>query len=217
MRGEDGQEFASECSCKYRQKSRRDSMRFFASIPDAYRDSRLYDFDLDVYQSERSRETVKNAFDLVKCWYSDFAEMRKKGMGLYICSRAKGSGKTRLAVSIANEFLKDSSVSVKFAATLQIFEEFKKSWGKDAEVRESDLSLELMNVDVLILDDFGTEVSGNAWMKERLYSIINARYVENKIMIFTSNHYLSELQELGFDERILDRIREKTYRIVFPE
>lgn len=214
---ENGYEVARECSCQCRQIERMNSQKDFASVPDAYAGKRLHDFNTSAYRKEESRGLACIAFDCVRCWYADFQGMLKKGMGLYLCSREKGSGKTSLAAGLVNEILKEHPVSVKFATTIQLLHDFKNSWGKEAPVSESALIQELMQTDVLILDDFGAESAESAWTRERMYAIINSRYVDNKLTIFTSNYFLSDLHEMGYDERIIDRIREKTYRIALPE
>lgn len=59
--------------------------------------------------------------------------------------------------------------------------------------RTSDLSLlaPLMEVDVLVLDEFGKGRPDNAWQLEKLDDVINARYNNNRITILTTNYLLS--------------------------
>ena len=136
-------------------------------------------------------------------------------MGLYLYSGIKGSGKTRMAVSIANELIYEKQIQVKFATSLQILYEIKASWDKqDRECSESKLLDFLSTTKVLIIDDFGVENSERDWIKEKFYHIINTRYVDNKITIFTSN---SSLESLRYDERITNRIKERAYQIPFPD
>ena len=136
-------------------------------------------------------------------------------MGLYLYSGINGSGKTRMAVSIANELIYEKQIQVKFATSLQILNEIKASWDKqDRECSESKLLDFLSTTKVLIIDDFGVENSERDWIKEKFYHIINTRYVDNKITIFTSN---SSLESLRYDERITNRIKERAYQIPFPD
>ena len=67
--------------------------------------------------------------------------------------------------------------------------------------------------EILIIDDFGTEQVAS-WINDRFYQIINDRYVNKKVTIFTSN---IELEKLQYDDRITNRIKETTYQIHFPE
>ena len=56
---------------------------------------------------------------------------------------------------------------------------------------------------VLIVDDLGAR-SGQQWMDEKFFMIIDARYQQKKVTIFTSNY---AIRSLPFsDQRIIDRI-----------
>lgn len=132
-------------------------------------------------------------------------------MGLFIWSRTKGSGKTRIAAGIANELMK--SYAVKFAVSLTILQEIKNTWRRDAEYSESRLLDALYTTDILVIDDFGVERPAD-WINDKLYQIINERYINRKVTIFTSNESLETLQ---YDDRITNRIKERTYQIAFPE
>ena len=132
-------------------------------------------------------------------------------MGLFIWSRTKGSGKHGspqvLRMSLAKSY------AVKFAVSLTILQEIKNTWRRDAEYSESRLLDALNTVDVLIIDDFGVE-SPAAWINDKMYQIINERYINKKVTIFTSNESLDNLR---YDDRITNRIKERTYQIAFPE
>ncbi len=179
-----------------------------------YRNMSFCRFDLNAYQAAESRELMKLTFDCISYWLEHFEKMKKDGMGLYLFSEAKGSGKTRMAACIANELLCEKEVSVRFVTSMQILEEIKESWGRKSEISESALFGYLANADILVIDDFGTEQAEKAWIRERFYSIINSRYVAKKVTIFTSNYSVSKL---SYDERITNRIRESTYQLPFPE
>ena len=106
-----------------------------------------------------------------------------------------------------------TSCTVKFAVSLTILQEIKNTWRRDAEYSESKLLDALSTAEVLIIDDFGVE-SPAAWINDKLYQIINERYINRKVTIFTSNEPLESLQ---YDDRITNRIKERTYQIAFPE
>ena len=47
------------------------------------------------------------------------------------------------------------------------------------------------------------------WMQEKVFEVINARYIEQKPIIFTANYSLKELiEERGIAKRTVDRIME---------
>lgn len=183
----------------------------FAEIPEKFKDMELSNFRADVYKLPKSKEAIREACNIVKVYMSNFEQQRLKGMGLYVFSKTKGSGKTRMIVSIANELIKN--YQVKFAPSTSIIKEIKNTYDKNSLISESKLLEDLANVDILIIDDFGAEKI-TEWVNERFYSIVNERYINQKVTIYTSNERLAELQ---YDERITSRIKEKVYEIAFPE
>lgn len=205
----DGIETATPCKCRERAiMSRR--LRF-ADIPEAFRGIDLKTFRVDVYRQPDSKKKVADACRIVKAYLGDFEHQREQGMGLFIWSRAKGSGKTRIAAGIANELMK--SYAVKFAVSLTILQEIKNTWRRDAEYSENQLLDALCTTDILVIDDFGVERPAD-WISDKLYQIINERYINKRVTIFTSNESLDTIQ---YDDRITNRIKERTYQIAFPE
>lgn len=190
----------------------------FADIPTVYKDLKLNTFSLGAYQTIDGRNLAAVACKTVKYYLDNFSDMQSRGMGLYFFSVTKGSGKTRMAAGIANELLK--AHQVKFAVSTNIIREIKRTWEKsgagareEGRQNESQLLDALGMTEILIIDDFGTEQVA-PWIDDRFYQIINDRYINKKVTIFTSN---SELEKLPYDDRITNRIKETTYQIQFPE
>ncbi len=203
----DGIEFYRQCKCL---KERIAKNRLaFAAIPEVYKDCKLKDFRLDVYTKER--EVARKVCKGIKLYVDNFEQMKERGLGLYLYSNSKGSGKTRLISSIANELLKN--YQVKFATSQRIIEEIKKSWDKNSEYTESKIINDLCNADILIIDDFGVEKI-SSWVNDKFYYIINERYIKKRITMFTSNE---SLETIEYDERIMSRIKENTLQFHFPE
>lgn len=208
----DGVEYGRECSCGKRRKDIMANRVAFAEVPEVFKDMRLDSFKVDAYERAESVENAKRAVKAINYWLNEFEAMKERGMGLYLYSNTKGSGKTRISVSIANELMYEKQQRVKFATSLDIINEIKASWDRKGE-SESKLLFDLSTVDVLIIDDFGTEQAKD-WIGERFYQIVNTRYVDKKITIFTSNY---SLDRLNYDDRITNRIKERTFPIPFPE
>lgn len=197
--------------CKCREKAVMSRRLRFADIPEAFRGMDLRSFRMDVYRKPESKKMVSDACKIIKTYLDDFESQKERGMGLYIWSRTKGSGKTRIAAGIANELMKN--YAVKFAVSLTILQEIKNTWRRDAAGSESQLLDALSTTDILIIDDFGVEAPA-AWINDKMYQIINERYINQKVTIFTSN---DPLDKLTYDDRITNRIKERTYQISFPE
>ena len=210
-----GQGTCRECKCGIYQRQIMKSRLSFADIPESFKDTRLESFNTNAYEDAKSRNKAETAVKAINYWLNDFEGMKERGMGLYLYSETKGSGKTRMAVSIANELMYEKHIQVKFATSLQILNEIKASWDKrESEYSENRLLDFLSTTEVLIIDDFGTESSDKSWINERFYHIINSRYIDKKITIFTSN---SRLDLLQYDGRITNRIKERTFQVPFPE
>ena len=209
---ENGVTFAKECDCGTRRKdSLRNSLQF-ANIPDTFAEARLDSFRKDIYRREESRVIIEKDCKAIKWWLDNIQVMKEQGTGLYLYSGAKGSGKTRMAVSIANELIYNKGISVKFATSIQILNEIKASWKETEGLTEHQLLDDLSKAEVLIIDDFGIETVKD-WIEEKLYHIINTRYINRMITIFTSN---LAMDDLGYDDRIINRIKEKNFPLTFP-
>ena len=112
-----------------------------------------------------------------------------------------GLGKTFLANAIAKKML-DNAKSVIYQ-TAPIFMdkimEFKFSQGADKSQY-----YKIFDVDLLIIDDLGTETMTNNKYTE-LFNIINTRLLNNKKILISTNLTLNELYE-RYDERVISRL-----------
>lgn len=207
--GEDGELIAAPCQCRERRIMDR---RFkFAAIPDAFKGCFLQNFSLGVYLSTDGKNVASAACRSVKRYLAQVEQAHDAGLGLYLYSHAKGSGKTRMAASIANKLIE--RWPVKFATSTEILQEIRATYDRDSGQRESELIDALTKVDVLVIDDFGAE-NLTGWVNEKFYHIINERYIGKKMTFFTSNE---SVERLKFDDRIKSRVQEMTYQIPFPE
>ena len=210
---EDGMSFAKECKCGIRKQEALSKKLRFANIPDAFSEVRMENFREDIYKREDSEMVIKKDLKAVNWWLENIDDMKDQGMGLYMYSSTKGSGKTRMAASIANELIYSNGLSVKFATSVQILNEIKASWNQEDGMSEHQLLEDLSKAEVLIIDDFGIEKVKD-WIEEKLYHVINARYINRLITIFTSN---LPIENLEYDERITNRIKEKCFPLAFPD
>lgn len=161
------------------------------------------DFMWDKYKLDVSAEK-----DMVNNYITKYLYFKEKGMGLYIYSGTKGSGKTMLACCILNEIAKRYAGSVKFVNILDFLEMTKKGFdGNDEDIRA------IYQAGLLVLDDIGVQMN-KEWIDTILYRLINTRYVEHMPTIYTSN-ILPDC--LKMDDRIIDRIESTTFSVNLPE
>ncbi len=208
----DGVPYCEECPCGIRKKTILANQLKFAELPDVFKDSNFNNLKSTVYLNHESKIAFSQAAGAIKYWLTNISDMQKNGIGLYLYSNTKGSGKTRTVCSLANEIMERYQQTVKFTTSLRILDEIKNTWG-DRGNAEGKLIEDLSRTEILIIDDFGAD-SGRDWINERFYNIINGRYVDMKVTIFTSNCRISELK---YDERITNRILERSLEIPFPE
>lgn len=199
------------CECWNKELNRR--RKSFASIPETFEDCRLSNFDLSLYKDRQSKQIIEGAIEIVHMWFDMLDDMKQRGLGLYLFSDTKGSGKTRMAASIANELMLEHNMQVKFSTAARILTEIRDTYNKESTHTESKLLDDLANSSVLVIDDFGTEKVTD-WANEKVYEIINDRYVAKKITIFTSNICVKDLQ---YNARIKNRVQERVVEVQFPE
>ncbi len=206
--------FMRECKCGYMQRQRIAGKLKFATIPKEFEGHTVNNFKTDCYSSAGNSELAEMAKTIAKNYVDQFSEIQESGKGLYFYSGVKGSGKTRLAVSIANDIIQQKMISAKFATTIQILDQIKATWGGDHKNEETEQKLihDIVSVPVLVIDDIGVE-GVKDWINERFYNILNGRMIEKRVTIFTSN---CRIEELKFDDRIINRIVKMALPVQFP-
>ena len=135
-----------------------------------------------------------------------------------------GVGKTALALAMS-DYLRKAGKSVMFVSTAELKHLYRVSFDDDEQAQRLKFTVEKMKeVDVLILDDFGTEgdltaqgkVRVRSDMRDDMYRISNARI--EKITIITTNNMIEELKTM-YDPKTVDRLipKNEEQRIVFRE
>lgn len=89
-----------------------------------------------------------------------------------------GVGKTHMACALARHAW-DDGLNVLFLPVVELLDQLRPDGIKDAMSRAT-------NADVLVLDDLGGERPTD-WTGERLYAVINRRWLEERPTIVTSN------------------------------
>ncbi len=133
--------------------------------------------------------------------YADrFSEMTAKGQGLLFWGNI-GSGKSFAAGCIANSLL-EQKVPVIMTSFVKVLEAFQQ--GGDAETA---MLHAIRSAKLAIFDDLGAERS-TSYALEKVYGVINDRYVSCRPMILTTNLTLDQIQRETRPEysRIYDRI-----------
>ncbi len=115
-----------------------------------------------------------------------------------------GLGKTFIANCIANELIKAGKTVIYQTAPLLMDSIMEYKFNFDKKSSNKDNYQRLFDVDLLIIDDLGTETMSNNKFTE-LFNIINTRLLENRKIIISTNLNLQELYSV-YDERVVSRI-----------
>lgn len=120
-----------------------------------------------------------------------------------------GTGKTFLSNCIAKALL-DSGHSVIYFTAFQLFEHFSASGTAEAEefVRRHEA---LLDSDLLILDDIGTEMA-NTFTVSKLFQVLNERELRRKSTIISTNLSPKDFRDI-YSERVFSRIT-SSYKLV---
>jgi len=121
---------------------------------------------------------------------------------------AAGTGKTHLAVSILRHLI-DKGFGGLFCEFGSLLKEIQDSYNPISKSSELKVLAPVFQADVLVLDELGATVP-TEWVRDTMYQIINKRYNDNKLTIFTTN-YLDKSTEL--EERITYRLRSRLYEM----
>lgn len=109
-----------------------------------------------------------------------------------------GCGKTHLAAAIAN-FVVSVGVPTLFLTVPDLLDWLRYSYD-DAETSFEERFDEIRNIQLLVLDDLGTQ-NATPWAEEKLFQIINHRYTNKLATVVTTNQKLEEI-----DGRISSRL-----------
>lgn len=205
-------EYAEHCPyCNGGEKQIVQDIRERANIPATYYDASINNFKWDIYLDEKGNLVdISRQRKFVESFINDFQKWQEKGIGFYIHSKLRGTGKTFLASCICNTLMAKYKISTKFVSASELIN-LSKQEVRQGEKNPIDVMCECK---VLVLDDIGQKTSGEDWMNDLLFKIIEARYQNKLITIFTSN---MKSNELRVDDRISSRIDKMSQNIPLPE
>jgi len=141
-------------------------------------------------------------FKIGRSYVKNFAYMKRENQGILIYGQP-GNGKTFFSACIANALLKKmvSVICVGAIALVERINESKKNWGDEGIFTVLNA---LDNADLLIIDDFGTEMD-NKWTRAIMYQVIEKRNSSNLPVIITTNIDINNIKE-RYDYRTYSRL-----------
>jgi len=196
------------CNCSiHRQKILKIKKIFeTADIPELYRWKFIEHIET-LNKADKEISHIRGLLDIVEETINNYSNPKKR-RGLLLWSETTGNGKTLAAVVIMNTLILNNLATAKFIKlSSDYFGRLKHTYQNNAIERERDIIKDLINYDILIIDDFGTQRS-TSWENEKLYELIDGRNISNKMTIITSNNNFSNIEEIAITDRIYSRLME---------
>jgi DNA replication protein DnaC len=195
FRYDDETNTAYDCRCRPQRVALNKARSLSAVIPRRYRD---VSFDRPPV-SEIDPAIVR----ATRRFADDIDRHLDAGRGLWFMG-PPGTGKTTLAMLVSKAALK-SGRSVAIYSLPRLLNEIRDT--HRAERSHVELLDRLTEVDLLHIDDVGAERSTD-WVLEELYSIVNARYEDQRSMVITTNILDREALCGQITERTVSRLTE---------
>lgn len=176
--------------------------------------SRFEDFRLEYYSNvpaEGSRVSARKRMTDIYEYCKKYAEDFKPGFNSILMQGNTGLGKTHLSLAIARRVI-DKGYGVVYGSVPTLISKLERehfSYNR----QESETEDYLIDCDLLILDDLGTEFITN-FSKATIYNILNSRLLMDKPTIISTNLSVKEMEGI-YSERFVSRIMGNNDRLEF--
>lgn len=124
-----------------------------------------------------------------------------------------GCGKTHLAAAVAN-FVVDLGISALFITVPDLLDTLRFTYD-DPNTPFSQRFEDIRQAQLLVMDDFGTH-NATSWAQEKLFQIINYRYINGLPLLVTTNLELDQI-EGRIRSRLQDPELVSSVRILAPD
>jgi len=132
----------------------------------------------------QQQESLERAFNQAHT----FSEQVK---GWLLIQGRYGCGKTHLAAAVANNAV-GNGIPTLFLTVPDLLDQLRFSYS-DEEVTFEDRFEQIRSAPLLILDDFGTQ-NATPWAREKLFQILNFRYINQLPLVVTTNLAIEEIE-----------------------
>jgi DNA replication protein DnaC len=177
-----------------------------ASIPKRYLHCTLDSFRAKTTSLKNAKTRVE---DFVALWPGI-----GDGRGLLLTGPC-GAGKTHLAVAAMLEIIDSGKPGrVIFSNFQDLIQEIQASFDNDQVPSKSELLRPLLEADLLVLDELGSQ-KPTTFVQDILYYLINTRYNEERTTIFTTNYAdrSADAKQESLEMRIGPRLRSRLYEM----
>jgi DNA replication protein DnaC len=169
----DGVARVARCECWHQQLY--ETLLKNARIPRRYLHCELTNFET---HTDSQRTAHRRALKLV-----DEFPVAERGLLLF---GEAGVGKTHLAVAVLKEIVRRKGGRAIFYETRELLKLVRDTYSTRAEASELDVLQPVLEAELLVLDDLGAEKKSE-WVEETLGLVVNTRYSERRLTVFTTN------------------------------
>lgn len=183
---EQEEEIYQECECRKQKKINR--LVASSAITDEFQK-----MGFGNYQTDCKDVVVKKMKDTAFQYYDSFHDIKGTRQNSIALIGQPGVGKTHLLMAVANNLITRKMIPVMYFPYVDVIKEMQAN----QLAKEHVITERAKNVAVLFIDDL-FKPSGDrppsSWQQEKMYEIINHRYLNYKPMLISS--------ELGFGELV---------------
>ena len=147
-----------------------------ARIPLRFRGCTLQSYET---RNDSQRNALQLAFSLVEHYPAV-----DKGL---LLTGGVGVGKTHLAVAILRDLIMRKGINCLFYESGSLLKAIQDSYNPVSQTSEMRVLAPVYQAEILALDELGATVP-TSWVRDTLYQIINTRYNNKKLTIFTTNY-----------------------------
>ncbi len=158
-------------------------------------------FDLNYYPDKGDDITPRKRMTAVFDYCKNYANNFSSHSPSLLMAGKTGLGKTHLSLAIAGQVI-NRGYGVIYASAQNILNKLENE--KFGRSDNSDTERKLLECDLLILDDLGTEFS-TQFTVSAIYNIINSRLLSDKPTIISTNLSFEQLEKV-YSQRISSRI-----------
>lgn len=184
------------CECRASQVSQQVRQRLFALS----QLDELGHLNFENFQPRGRVGLPPRQADSLEQAYNQARQFAQRLEGWLMLQGGLGCGKTHLAAAIAN-FAVSIGVPTLFITVPDLLDSLRFSFN-DPQASFEERFEHIRSAPLLVMDDFGTQKT-SAWGQEKLFQIINYRYINHLPLVVTTN-----LNDEDFEERIRSRLQD---------
>lgn len=173
----------------------------------------LKDLTFETFQPQGRKGLGEIQANSLQAAFNHARHYAQKLEGWLLLQGGYGCGKTHLAAAVAN-FAVSMGVPTLFLTVPDLLDTLRFSFDSEETTFEERFD-EIRRASLLVLDDFGTQ-NATAWAQEKLFQIVNYRYINKLPMVVTTNLDLDEI-EARIRSRLSDPELVSLARIITPD